>query len=78
MSEKQTDQHVSLRDQLTYNAKHVRLRGSERLKYPLMSQACKVECGHGDDKRHDHRCVLAVGHEGTHEWSSECRGMDWR
>lgn len=67
-----------------YNAKHRRLRGgSLDYKYPPMVAACKTECGLGDESvpRRDgkgHRCVLAIGHSGEHEWSSECRGMDWR
>ena len=75
------DEHISERDLLSYNKKHARIRGSDVLKYPLLGSACKTECGLGDDKSsrdRSHRCVLAMGHAGEHEWSSECRGMDWR
>lgn len=59
--------------------RHVTLRGSMDLKYP------RAQCAHpcaGMDSRitserrfvryEDHRCFLAEGHSGPHEFSSEC------
>lgn len=76
-----TDERISERDILGYNKKHEQIRGTLDMKYPVMTSACKFECGLGDDRGsrdRNHRCVLAIGHTGEHEWSSECRGMDWR
>lgn len=66
--------HEIDRDVERYNAKHRRIRGSLDYKYPPITAACKSECGLGDESvpRRDgsgHRCVLAIGHAGGHEWS---------
>lgn len=63
-------------DDESINAKHLRIRGTLDYKYPPPESACKSGCGAGDDKLNkktsDHRCVLAIGHEGDCMWSWEC------
>lgn len=63
------------------NDKHSCIRGSLAYKYPAPEAACRHSCGQEDDKGDDlrhHRCVLAVGHEGSHQWSWECKLMKER
>lgn len=62
-----------------FNAKHRRIRGTINYKYPPIAAACKADCGLADESvpRRDnanHRCVLAIGHAGAHQWSWECGG----
>lgn len=60
------------------DAKHIRLRGSLKYKYPPRESSCRHECGNTDYYKVagkppiHHRCFLAVGHDGDCEFSSEC------
>lgn len=69
------------------NAKHLRVRGSDRYKYPPNESRCKAECGieghcvdthrfTGKTRIVQHRCFLALGHGGFCEFSSECGVTD--
>lgn len=61
-------------------SKHLRLRGTEALRYPDKEDRCGRSCGLGDlpadGKREarDHPCFLGP-HEGPCEFSSECGEM---
>jgi len=54
------------------DAKHIKLRGSLKLKYPPREACCRVRCVQGDNQTRGHQCFLTSGHDGSHEFSSEC------
>lgn len=62
------------------DAKHRRIRGSNRLKYPGNEDRCQKTCGksHCEVRTSKgrqwiaHRCFLAVDHECECQFSSEC------
>lgn len=66
------------------NAKHYRIRSTHDLKYPPNESRCRAGCGSAHDpvptergeRLLQHRCFLAVAHEGECEFSSACeRGL---
>jgi hypothetical protein len=63
------------------NKKHLRLRGSLKLKYPPREARCRSTCagvdylvmsGPNKTQLAGHPCFLAIDHAGPCEFSSEC------
>lgn len=66
------------------NKKHRRVRGSDALKYPPNESRCRETCGtrhdrvvtaHGE-RMVEHRCFLALEHQGYCEVSSACGSIE--
>lgn len=78
IAEEEISQASDFESDEAMDAKHIRLRGSLALKYPPREASCRHECGLDDYRKSEgkppvqHRCFLAVGHQGPCEFSSEC------